>query len=178
MGKEVVVAEQFEQMQEVVELFMTGKSQSEIARELSISRAQVLQYMEGWKKFAANADVSSRAKETLNQVDMHYQMLIKETHKVLEETTLGNDIKNRLASIKLIADMEGKRQQLYQAAGLSYDNETARKIAETEDKLAIVQEILRDDLCPSCKTKVAGKLSALSGKIESVRDMPGGNDHT
>lgn len=176
-SKEIVVAEQFDKMEQVVKLFMVGKDTKAISNELSISRAQVLEYVAHWKKFAQNADISARARETLNLVDEHYKLLIAEAHEALEETKLGNDTRNRLAAIKLIADMEGKRQQLYQAAGLSYDNETAQKVAETEEKLTVVQDILRNHLCPECKRKVAGMLTKLSGKVEAVRDdMPGGNN--
>lgn len=176
-SKAVVVAEQYDVMEKVVKLWMIGKDYKEISNELSITRAQVTEYIQGWKKFAANADISGRAKETLNQVDEHYKILISATHEALEEAILNGDMRNRLAAIKLIADMEGKRQQLYQAAGLSYDNETAKKIQKTEEQHEIIKDILQNHLCPDCKRRVADKLTELTGKVEAVRDdMPGGKN--
>jgi hypothetical protein len=74
-----------------------------------------------------------------------------------------------LNALKLVADLEAKRLDALQKAGLLDAAEMGDHVADMEEKMGIMVSILRNDLCPECKRTVAQKLQQVTNQVEAVR---------
>lgn len=171
-------AKRFEQMNQVVELWVRNVNPTKIAKELGIRRVDVLEHIDTWKKTAVGSDrMRNRVEELLATTDEHYSDLIREARKNLDEINgqlePGHQmLAQRTATIKVIADLEATRIDIMQKAGLLDMNEMGDQMAEIEDKqrklMAILQEVSAQ--CPNCKNEVARRISQITGKAQPLDD--------
>ncbi|CAB5218189.1 hypothetical protein UFOVP204_71 [uncultured Caudovirales phage] len=171
MDNELEVAGQFDQMNKVVEELLKGNSPAQIVRSLGLTRVQVDNYIDAWKGFVHdNTAIRERAKEALAGADEHYSMLIKEAWNVVEAAGVAEELNTKNAALKLIADIEAKRIDMLNKAGVLEDNSMADQILESERKQDVLVSILRDVTasCEHCKWEVAKRLSEVTGQVEAV----------
>ena len=171
MDNQIEVAGQFDQMNKVVEELLKGNSPAQIVRSLGLTRVQVDNYIDAWKGFVHdNTAIKERAKEALAGADEHYSMLIKEAWSVVEAAGVSEELNTKNAALKLIADIEAKRIDMLNKAGVLEDNSMADQILESERKQDILVGILRDvtSSCEHCKWEVSRRLSEVTGQIEAV----------
>ena len=171
MDNELEVAGQFDQMNKVVEELLKGNSPAQIARSLSLTRVQVENFIDAWKGFVHdNKAIRERAKEALAGADEHYNMLIKEAWVTLNQADAQDSPNVKAQVIKLIADIEAKRIDMLNKAGVLENNSMADEILENERKQEVLVGILRDvtSSCDHCKFEVAKRLSEVTGQIEAV----------
>jgi len=171
MGNELEVAGQFDQMNKVVEELLKGNSPAQIARSLELTRVQVDNYIDAWKGFVHdNKAIRDRAKEALAGADEHYNMLIKEAWRTIEQADVQDALNVKSQTLKLIADIESKRIDMLNKAGVLEDNSMADQILENEKKQEILISILRDvtSSCEHCKWEVSKRLSQVTGQVEAV----------
>ena len=124
-----------------------------------------------WKEFIQdNSAIKARAKEALVGADEHYNMLIKEAWRTVEQADAQDALNVKAQSLKLIADIEAKRITMLQQVGLLDNAEMATQLAETERKQDILVTILKEvtATCPKCKLEVAKRLSQITGIVEPV----------
>ena len=97
-------------------------------------------------------------------------MLIKEAWKTVEDADQAGQLNVKATSLKLIADIEGKRIGMLQEVGLLDNAELANQIADTERKQDILVKILKEVTasCPKCKIEVAKRLSQITGIVEPI----------
>ena len=172
MDNEIEVAGQFDQMNKVVEELLKGNTPAQISRSLELTRVQVDTHINTWKVLVQdNNAIKSRAKEALAGADEHYNMLIKEAWRTLEQADVQDALPVKTQALKLIADIESKRIDMLNKAGVLENNDMADSILESERKQDILVGILRDvtSSCETCKWDVARRLSEVTGQIESVR---------
>lgn len=178
--KEMVTADSvyYERLNTVGEMTLTGSSLAEIARELGVTRKVAQDIQNEWKQAAVvTHETRDRALDALNVMDEHYSKLIKNSYKALEQIeddielsgTTPQRIQQKLNGIKLIADLEAKRLDALQKAGLLDQAEMGDHVAQMEEKVGIMVSILRNDLCPDCKRKVAQKLQQVTQQVEAVQ---------
>ena len=168
---ELEVAGKFDQMNKVVEELLKGNTPTQISRALDISRAQVETHIQTWKELVQdNSAIKARAKEALAGADEHYNMLIKEAWSVVNEAGVASELNTKNAALKLIADIEAKRIDMLNKAGVLENNSMADEILENERKQEVLVGILRDvtSSCDHCKFEVAKRLSEVTGQIEAV----------
>lgn len=171
MDNEIEVAGQFDQMNKVVEELLKGNTVNQIAKTLSLTRVQVESHVKVWKDMVHdNTAIRDRAKEALAGADEHYNMLIKEAWDVINEAGVASELGVKNAAIKLVADIESKRIDMLNKAGVLEDSSMADQILESERKQDILIGILRDvtSSCDKCKWEVAKRLSEVTGQIEAV----------
>jgi hypothetical protein len=171
MDNELEVAGQFDQMNKVVEELLKGNSPAQIVRSLGLTRVQVDNYIDAWKGFVHDNDaVRARAKEALAGADEHYNMLIKEAWDVINEAGVQGELGNKNSAIKLVADIEAKRIDMLNKAGLLENDSMAAEILESERKQELLVSILKEVTanCDSCKWEVAKRLSEITGQVEAV----------
>jgi hypothetical protein len=171
MDNELEVAGQFDQMNKVVEELLKGNSPAQIVRSLGLTRVQVDNYIDAWKGFVHdNTAIRERAKEALAGADEHYSMLIKEAWSVVEAAGVAEELNTKNAALKLIADIEAKRIDMLNKAGVLEDNSMADQILESERKQEVLVSILKDVTanCEHCKWEVAKRLSQVTGQVEAV----------
>ena len=171
MDNAIEVAGQFDQMNKVVEELLKGNSPAQIARSLSITRVQVENFIDAWKGFVHdNKAIRERAKEALAGADEHYNMLIKEAWVTLNQADAQDSPNVKAQVIKLIADIEAKRIDMLNKAGVLEDTSMADQILESERKQDILVAILKDvtSSCDHCKWEVSKRLSQVTGQVEAV----------
>lgn len=158
-------------MDKVATRLMQGKSELAIARDLGIKRVEVIQYRDLWKqKVQSDMESTDSARDHLNKMVHHYDSLIGESYKILEDLK-GMSFDEKVAAqmnttIKNISEYEKVRVDLLQKAGL-LDGNLGDEMADMEEKQAILIDILRNDLCPACRQTVATKLQRVTNVVEA-----------
>ena len=146
----------YEEMDKVVTALLKGETNAtELARQLSMPRRKILDYMEAWKDIARNdSDIKDRAKESLTNMDRHYDLIVKEMWSVVEDGAV--DLKTKASTLKQIADVESKRQETLQKAGLYDDAGIADELVEAQIKAQAIKELLREIATryPNTKTDI------------------------
>ena len=160
-----------EQVNAVAAEYIKGKNETEISKDLDIPRARVSSMLREWKQMASNSEaVRSRAREALASADQHYNYLIKQTYEVIEDANTTSNLGAKTTAIKLVLDIETRRIDMLQKAGLLENKELAEELLEQERKQEVLINILRDVSadCPLCKNEVARRLAAAAGNEEVI----------
>jgi hypothetical protein len=168
---ELEIAGQFDQMNKVVEELLKGNTAAQIARTLDLTRVQVENHIQTWKEFVHdNNAIRDRAKEALAGADEHYNMLIKEAWVTVGQADTQDALNVKAQTLKLIADIEAKRIDMLNKAGVLENDSMASEILESERKQEVLINILRDvtSNCEHCKWEVAKRLSEVTGQLEAV----------
>ena len=171
MDNELEVAGKFDQMNKVVEELLKGSTINQISKSLDLTRVQVEMHVNTWKTMVRdNNAIKERAKEALAGADEHYNLLIKEAWSVVNEAGVASELNTKNAAIKLIADIEAKRIDMLNKAGVLENTGMAEEILESERKQEILVSILRDvtSSCDKCKWEVSKRLSEVTGQVEAV----------
>ena len=171
MANELEVAGQFDQMNKVVEELLKGSTSSQIAKTTGLTRVQVDNHIKTWKELVQdNTAIKARAKEALAGADEHYSMLIKEAWRTLEQADAQDALPVKTQALKLIADIEAKRIDMLNKAGVLENSDLTDQILESERKQEILVSILKEvtSSCDKCKWEVAKRLSEVTGQVEAV----------
>lgn len=171
MDNELEVAGQFDQMNKVVEELLKGNTPAQISRSLELTRVQVDTHINTWKVLVQdNNAIKSRAKEALAGADEHYNMLIKEAWRTVEQADAQDALNVKAQTLKLIADIEAKRIDMLNKAGVLENSDLTDQILESERKQEILVNILKEvtSSCDKCKWEVAKRLSEVTGQVEAV----------
>jgi hypothetical protein len=168
---EVAVINQFDQMNKVIEELLKGNTPTAIARGLELTRVQVDNHIQTWKELVQdNTAIKARAKEALAGADEHYNMLIKEAWRTVEQADVQDSLNVKAQALKLIADIESKRIEMLNKAGVLENNDLTDQILESERKQEVLVGILKEVTanCEHCKWEVSRRLSQVTGQIEAV----------
>ena len=118
-----------EEINQVASEYIKGKDASAISKELDIPRNRVLGLLNEWRDMIANNEVVRvRAREALAGADQHYNHLIRQAYEVIEDATTTANLSAKTAAIKLVMDIESKRIDMLQKAGLLENKELADQI--------------------------------------------------
>lgn len=172
MSKELAIRDQIAVMDKFASLWLTGdRNPTTIARELDIKRSEALVLIEEYKSIIHdNPEVKARAAEALYEADQTLNMVVKRSWETVEQADVVADYKTKAGILKNIADIEGKRVDMLQKAGLYDDAALGDELAEQEEKMQILMGILKEVTadCNHCKIEVARRLSKISGKVEPI----------
>jgi hypothetical protein len=171
MSTEEDLVKHLDQVNNVVSEYLKGNDPTKISKELDIPRQKVVGLINEWQMMAAdNAAIRARAKEALVAADTHYGHLIGRAYEVIEDaTTLGN-LNAKTSGIKLVLDIESKRIEMLQKAGLLENKELAEEMLEIERKQQILKNILLDIASehPEVRDKIMRRLSEISRDGEAT----------
>ncbi len=171
MSTEDDLVKHLDEVNTVVEEYLKGNDPTVISKELSIPRTRVVQLINEWKVMAsANDAIRARAKEALAAADTHYSKLVSRTYEVIDEASMTNNLSAKTAAIKLVMDIESKRIDMLQKAGLLENKELAEEMVEIENRQQILMSILRDIASeyPQVRDEIMKRLSAISKKDEVI----------
>jgi hypothetical protein len=177
MSFEDLTVEHLDEINKVVEKYLQGTEPTQISKELDLPRTKVVAHINQWKLMAAdNAAIRARAKEALVVADTHYNKLINKAYEVIEEATTISNLGAKTAGIKLVLDIESKRIDMLQKAGLLENKELAEEMLEIERRQDILKDILKDIAAehPEVRDKIMRRLSEVSKNqevITVVRDV-------
>jgi len=160
-----------DQVNQVVEEYLKGNDPTQISKDLAIPRQRVVSYIDEWKVSASNnAAIRARAKEALSGADAHYSKLISKSYEVIDEASMTNNLSAKTAAIKLVMDIESKRIDMLQKAGLLENKELADEMVEIEKRQEILINVLRDIAAeyPQVRDEIMRRLSAISRDNEVI----------
>jgi hypothetical protein len=165
VSSEAALVNHLDLVNKVASEYLKGSDASEISKILDIPRVKVTELLTDWRVMAANNQaIHARAKEALAGADQHFSSLIKKAYEVIDSADTTANLTAKTTSIKLIADIESKRLEILQKAGLLDNQELADELLETERKQEILINILKEvtSSCDSCRPKVLTKLSQVN----------------
>ncbi len=168
---EDLTVEHLDEMNKVVEKYLQGEDPTQISKVLALPRQKVVSHLNQWKAMAAdNAAIRARAKEALVAADTHYNYLINKAYEVMDEATTTANLSAKNASIKLVLDIESKRIDMLQKAGLLENKELAEEMIEIERKQDILKGILQDIASehPEIRDKIMRRLSDIAKNQETI----------
>jgi hypothetical protein len=141
MNKDIEESDYYRDMNRVVEMYLKGTTNpTSISKGLSLPRKDVLNYIQAWKEIAKNnAQIKDRAAEALTAMDRHYDIIIKEMWDVVNDTL---DLKVKASTLKQIADVEAKRQETLQKAGLYDDAGISDELVRLEEYTEAIKQVL------------------------------------
>jgi hypothetical protein len=171
MSTEDNLIEHLDKVNKVVEEYLKGSEPTQISKELDMPRQKVVTYINEWKQMASdNAAIRARAKEALVGADTHYNKLISKAYEVIDDATTTANLSAKTAAIKLVLDIEARRIDMLQKAGLLENKELAEEMLEIENKQEILVGILKDIASeyPQVRDDIMRRLSSVSKNKEVI----------
>jgi hypothetical protein len=171
MSTEDDLVKHLDQVNQVVEEYLKGNDPTVISKQLAIPRQKVVTLINEWKVMAsANDAIRARAKEALAAADTHYSKLVSRTYEVIDEASMTNNLSAKTAAIKLVMDIESKRIDMLQKAGLLENKELAEEMVEIERRQEVLVGILRDIASehPEVRDLIMQRLSAVAREGEVI----------
>lgn len=171
MSTEQDLVNHLDEVNKVVGEYLKGSEPTKISKELSIPRQKVVAYLNEWKAMAAdNAAIRARAKEALVVADTHYSKLIEKAYEVIDEATMTANLNAKSGAIKLVMDLESRRIDMLQKAGLLENKELAEEMLEIEERQEVLIGILKDIAAehPEIRDKIMSRLSRATKPGETV----------
>jgi hypothetical protein len=171
VSTEEQLVQHLDDVNRVVEKYLQGAEPTQISKELAMPRQKVMLYINEWKQMASdNAAIRARAKEALVGADTHYNKLIQKAYEVIDDATTTANLTAKTSAIKLVLDIEAKRIDMLQKAGLLENKELAEEMLEIERKQDVVVGILRDIASeyPEVRDEIMRRLSAVSKEQQVI----------
>lgn len=160
-----------DEVNRVVEEYLKGSDPTRISKDLAMPRTRVVAHLDEWKRMASdNTVIRARAKEALAGADAHYNKLINKAYEVIEDATTTANLNAKTAGIKLVMDIESKRIDMLQKAGLLENKELAEEMVEIEKRQEVLVGILRDIASshPEVRDLIMQRLSAIAKEGEVI----------
>ena len=171
MSTEEDLVKHLDQVNDVVSEYLKGNDPTVISKELDIPRTRVVSLINEWKTMASdNAAIRARAKEALVGADTHYTKLITKAYEVIDEASLSTNLGAKTAGIKLVLDIESRRIDMLQKAGLLENKELAEEMMEIERRQEVLVGILRDIASehPEVRDIIMKRLSVIAKEGEVI----------
>ena len=171
MSTEEDLVKHLDQVNLVVEEYLKGSDPTVISKQFSIPRTRVVTLINEWKVMAsANDAIRARAKEALAAADTHYSKLISKSYEVIDEASMTNNLGAKTQAIKLVMDIESKRIDMLQKAGLLENKELADEMIEIENRQMVLMSILKDIASeyPQVRDEIMKRLSSIAKKDEVI----------
>jgi hypothetical protein len=159
------------QVNSVVGEYLKGSDPTKISKELAIPRQQVVKHINEWKQLASASDaIRARAKEALAAADEHYSRLIAKSYEVIDDADTNGDLRSKSGAIKLVMDIESKRIEMLQKAGLLENKELAEEMIEIERKQEVIKQLLMEigSEHPEVRDKIMNRLSEIARAGETI----------
>lgn len=176
MSTEEELVKHLDQVNLVVEEYLKGNDPTVISKQLSIPRQRVVALINEWKVMAsANDAIRARAKEALAAADTHYSKLIAKSYEVIDEASMTNNLGAKTQAIKLVMDIESKRIDMLQKAGLLENKELAEEMMQIEKRQEVLMIILKDiaSQYPEVRDEIMRRLSSIAKEDETVTIVHG-----
>ena len=171
MSTEEDLVKHLDEINNVVGEYLKGNDATKISKDLAIPRTRVVQHINEWKVMAsANDAIRARAKEALAIADTHYNKLIAKSYEVIEDATTTANLSAKTAAIKLVMDIESKRIDMLQKAGLLENKELAEEMIQIEKRQEVLVGILRDIASehPEVRDLIMSRLSSIAKEGEVI----------
>jgi NADH:ubiquinone oxidoreductase subunit E len=176
VSAEANLIQHLDEVNKVVEEYLKGNDPTRISKELDMPRTRVVQLLNEWKVMAsANEAIRARAKEALAGADAHYSKLITKAYEVIDDASTTANLNAKTAAIKLVMDIESKRIDMLQKAGLLENKELAEEMVEIERRQEVLMQILKDIASehPEIRDMIMHRLSSIAKEGQVVTIVAG-----
>ena len=170
-NEEQQLVQHLDTVNRVVGEYLKGNDPTKISKQLDLPRTKVVSLIKEWQGMASdNSAIRARAKEALAAADEHYSRLISQAYEVIDEATTVANLGAKTNGIKLVMDLESKRIEMLQKAGLLENKELAEEMLEIERRQEILVAILKDIASehPEIRDKIMTRLSDASQKLNET----------
>ena len=160
-----------DEVNKVASEYVKGSTEIQISKSLDMPRTRVVRLLDEWRGMIANNDaIRARAREALATADQHYNRLIQKAYEVIDSAESLGDLGEKRQSLKLILEIENKRIEMLQKAGLLENKEIAEELMEMESKQEVLVKILREvsGKCDTCKVEVSKRLAEVASPDEAI----------
>ena len=153
---------------------------ADIARRYNLKQADVRTVIKEYREsLKGNREVSERGMELAHSLDLHFGELVRETQGTLKEIDDALDeasvkekaslLGQRLSAIKLISDIESRRVDVMQKAGLLQDDAIVTQMEEQEEQMQQVLQIVKrvTERYPELAKEIALEIATLTGEAQS-----------
>lgn len=171
MQDEQQLVQHLDTVNKVVGEYLKGSDPTKISKQLALPRTKVTAMIKEWQSMASdNSAIRARAKEALAAADEHYGRLISKSYEVIDDADTNGDLRSKSGAIKLVMDIESKRIEMLQKAGLLENKELAEEMLEIERRQEILMGILKDVAAehPEIRDKIMKRLSEASRKLNET----------
>ena len=171
MQDEQQLVQHLDTVNKVVGEYLKGSDPTKISKQLNLPRVKVTAMIKEWQTLASdNVAIRARAKEALAAADEHYGRLISKSYEVIDDADTNGDLRSKSGAIKLVMDIESKRIEMLQKAGLLENKELAEEMLEIERRQEILMGILKDVAAehPEIRDKIMTRLSDASRKLNET----------
>lgn len=175
----------YDEMRDVVELYVQNVNPTQIAKRLDLRRVDVLKHIDEWKESAAGMEVMKERVETLiGSMDEHYSLLIRKAYEIVEEVdrplsddekrketmTRSQMLSQKKGALDLIAKLEKDRIDILQKSGLMEIDTLGDELAEMEEQKGAILGVFEEEgvLCNICKPKVLGRLAGILSRGKTM----------
>lgn len=168
---ELELVNHLDEVNKVVEEYLKGNDPTKISKTLNLSRTRVVAHLNEWKAMAsANDAIRARAKDALVSADAHYTKLVQQAYEVIDDATTTANLNAKTAAIKLVMDIEAKRIDMLQKAGLLENKELAEEMVEIERRQEVLVGVLRDiaSTHPEVRDLIMQRLSSIAKEGEVI----------
>ena len=169
---ELIPVQEIQRQDEIYRLWLQGnRNATSIAKILGMKRADVLYFIEQAKEIARNdEETRARAKEALHEADAAFNMVIERSWETVEQTDTNADYKTKATLLKNIADIEGKRVEMLQKAGLYDDAALGDELAAMEEKAEAIKELLKQvaQEYPETRVVIMKGIRRIFGQVEGI----------
>lgn len=172
MSKELEPLDRYEQMNDIVSLYIKGQTIPAIMRATGLKRVEVMEYIDEYRQIAANdPEIRGRARETLHNFDMHTGDIIAELWSIVNGST---DDRIRSGALKSLADIDKARVETLQKAGLYDDAALGDEMVKVQEQADQIKELLKQVVTefPMTKHVILKGLTKIFGEPEGVT-IPG-----
>jgi len=168
---EIELISHLDEVNNVVSEYLKGNDPTRISKTLNMPRTRVVAHLNEWKAMAsANDAIRARAKDALVSADTHYTKLISQAYEVIEDANTTANLTAKTTAIKLVMDIEARRIDMLQKAGLLENKELAEEMVEIEKRQEVLVGILRDIASehPEVRDLIMQRLSAIAKEGEVI----------
>ena len=114
-----------------------------IAKGMKMTRAEAMVYIDEWKQVASsNYEIQARSRELLTELDLGYNKAINEYWGIIEDADTPVHVRN--SALKNYTEAMATRHSILQKAGLYDDMEGMGELRETQEKIALIRELLQE----------------------------------
>jgi transcription termination factor NusB len=169
------LVERLEFAERVGKMHMRGRDKRLIAEELGVRQLDVTRAIQDWQTLlrtqaTSAGDIKDRVMTVLWETDEHWRDILDEAWD------LNNEAKNQSAlaaqnnALKLIAQINKDRVQVFTQAGLNQDTELVEELNETQRKHELIIQLLKEikEEHPEVSAIISRRLSQMGDEVEAV----------
>lgn len=166
------LVEQMELAEKIGELNLRGYTESQIARQLDMKRADVVFLLNGWRDMLRResrtaTQVKDLVMDILAEAKESWGLISQEAWHTVQQADDQGHLGHKISALKLLDSVNRNRNKAFADAGVGYDTELIEEMNETQRKQDILIDILKEvkDKWPEASQYIAKKLADATREV-------------